>query len=63
MSVDDVDVQRLLATPALVGGKSIWVSEQCVRRHRARRRASREPWQLRLLLRQLLETGRYRRSP
>ncbi len=63
MSVDDVDVERLLATPALVGGKSIWVSEQCVRRHRTRRRSAREPWQLRLLLRQQLETGRYRRSP
>ena len=63
MSIDDVDVARLLATPALVGGKSIWVSDQCVRRHRARRRSSRQPWQVRLLLRQLLETGRYRRSP
>ena len=31
--------------PALVGGKSIWVSEQCVRRHRTRRRSCREPWQ------------------
>ena len=34
-----------------------------MRRHRARRRSSRKPWQVRLLLRQLLETGRYRRSP
>ena len=62
-SVYDVDVARLLDTPARVGGKSIWVSDQCVRRHRARRRSSREPWHVRLLLRQLLETGRYRRSP
>lgn len=63
MSVDDdVDVARLLDTPAEVGGKSIWVSDQCVRRHRARRRSSREAWHVRLLLRQLLETGRYRRS-
>src|SRR4051812_21287267 len=62
VSAEDVDVARLLGTPAQVGGKSIWVSEQCVRRHRARRRSTREPWQIRLLLRQLLETGRYRRS-
>src|SRR4051794_20483685 len=63
MGLDDVDVQRLLASPALVGGKSVWVTDQCVRRHRARRRSSREAWQVRLLLRQLLETGHYRRSP
>ena len=59
---EDADVVRLLGTPAQVGGKSVWVSEQCVRRHRARRRSSRKPWHVRLLLRQLLETGRYRRS-
>lgn len=62
VACEDVDVARLLATPAQVGGKSIWVSDQCVRRHRARRGSSRRPWHIRLLLRQLLETGRYRRS-
>ena len=62
MGAEDADIMRLLDTPARVGGKSIWVSDQCVRRHRARRRSSRRPWQIRLLLRQLLETGRYRRS-
>src|SRR3954471_21267425 len=63
MGIVDADVARMLDTPAQVGGKSIWVSEQCVRRHQARRRSSRAPWHIRLLLRQLLETGRYRRSP
>src|SRR3954447_1662288 len=63
MSIVDADVVRMLDTPAQVGGKSIWVSEQCVRHHQARRRSSWAPWHVRLLLRQLLETGRYRRSP
>jgi hypothetical protein len=62
-TIDDVDVKRLLGSPALVGGKSIWVTDQCLRRHRSRRRSAAEPWQIRLRLRQLLETGRYRRSP
>jgi hypothetical protein len=61
--IDDADVRRLLGSPAVVGGKSIWVTDQCVRRLRSRRRSAREPWQIRLQLRQLLETGRYRRSP
>ena len=62
VSVDDVDVQRLLGSPAQVGGKEVWVSDLCVRRHRDRRRSHRAPWQVQLHLRQLLETGRYRRS-
>jgi hypothetical protein len=62
MSSEDRDVERLLGSPALVGGKTIWVSDQCVRRHRDRRRSGRAPWQVHLQLRQLLETGHYRRS-
>jgi hypothetical protein len=27
-TIDDVDVKRLLGSPALVGGKSVWVSDQ-----------------------------------
>jgi hypothetical protein len=63
MSIDDLDVERMLASPAVLGGKCIWVSDLCVRRHRDRRRSLQEPWQVGLMLRQLLETGRYRRSP
>ena len=63
MGTDDDDVERLLASPAVVGGKTIWVSDQCVRRYRERRRSCGAPWQVQLQLRQLLETGRYRRSP
>jgi hypothetical protein len=59
----DPDVQRLLGTPAHVGGKEIWVCEACVRRLLGRRRTGQPGWQLELQLRQLLETGTYRRSP
>jgi hypothetical protein len=62
MSIDDVDVERLLDSPALVGAKTVWVSGQCVRRHCERRRDGHAPWQVQLQLRQLLETGHYRRS-
>src|SRR3954470_22466993 len=62
-TIDDVDVRQLLGSPAQVGRKFIWVTDLCVRRHRSRRRSAREPWQIRLQLRQLLETGSYRRSP
>jgi hypothetical protein len=63
MSIEDADVERLLASPAPVGGKTVWVTDQCVRRHLDRRRGGQAPWQVQLQLRQLLETGRYRRSP
>ena len=59
---DDPDVARLLATPMALNRKLIWVSDICVRRFRERckRPAPRE--HVKLMIRQRLETGRYRQS-
>src|SRR3954471_20586455 len=55
------DVARMLETPALVGGKSIWIpSNVCA--VIVLGAFLPPPWPTRLLLQQLLETGRYRRA-
>jgi hypothetical protein len=60
---DDPDILRLLNSPAEVGGKRVVVGDMCVRRYRDRQHRPEPAWQVRLRLRQILETGRYRASP
>ena len=60
---DDPDIVRLLSSPAEVGRKRITVGKMCVRRYRERQHRPEPAWQVKLRLRQLLETGRYRASP
>jgi hypothetical protein len=59
---DDVDVARLLATPAELNHKLIWVSDICVRRFRERCKRPAPRDHVQLIIRQRLESGRYRRS-
>jgi hypothetical protein len=60
---DDPDVMTLLNSPAEVGNKRVMVGDICVRRDRDRRARPEPVWQVKLRLRQLLETGSYRASP
>ena len=60
---DDSDIRRLLNSPAEVGRKRVLVGDMCVRRYRDRQHRREPAWRVKLRLRQLLETGRYRASP
>jgi hypothetical protein len=60
---DDPHVLWLLGSPAELGRNRITVGEMCVRRYRERQHRPDPAWQIRLRLRQLLETGTYRASP
>ena len=60
---DDSDIRRLLNSPAEVGRKRVLVGDMCVRRYRDRQHRPEPAWRVKLRLRQLLETGRYRASP
>ena len=59
---EDPDISRLLSSPAEVGGKRVWVGDMAVRRYRDRQHRPEPAWLVKLRLRQLLETGRYRQS-
>jgi hypothetical protein len=59
---NDPDVQTLLNSPAEVGRKRVTVGDMCVRRYSDRQHRPEPAWQLKVRLRQLLETGRYRAS-
>jgi hypothetical protein len=60
---DDTDILELLSSPAEVGRKRVLVGDMCVRRYRDRQHRPKPAWQVKLRLRQVLETGRYRASP
>jgi hypothetical protein len=60
---NDPDILRLLNSPAEVGHKRITVGDVCVRRYRNRQHHPKPAWEVKLRLRQLMETGRYRSSP
>ena len=60
---NDPDILTLLNSPAEVGHKRITVGDMCVRRYRDRQHRCEPDWQVKVRLRQLLETGRYRASP
>lgn len=60
---NDPDIRTLLNSPAEIGSKRIRVGDMCVRRWRDRQHRPEPTWQVKLRLRQLLETGRYRTSP
>jgi hypothetical protein len=59
----DDDVLAYARSPAVVGAKTIHLGDRCVERALARERAPRPGEHMRLLLRQRIECGRYRRSP
>jgi hypothetical protein len=60
---NDPDILTLLNSPAEVGHKRITVGDMCVRRYRDRQHRCEPDWHVKVRLRQLLETGRYRASP